>query len=91
MAHEPPVRRKRGGRGSGVDSAEGSGRTDGMAAFYISECLSEQALRCGEYIERSKGQEEQEGAGLKQKWDTGGGANLRALQRRVEDWALSNM
>lgn len=57
--------------------------------FIFRNCLSEQALRCGEYIERSKGQEEQEGAGLEQKWGTGGGANLRALQGGVEDWALS--
>lgn len=57
-----------------------------MTAFYISECLSEQALQHGEYIERSKGQDEQLGAGLEQTWGTGGGANLRALQMGLEDW-----
>lgn len=39
----------------------------------------------GGYIERSKGQEEQEGAGLEQKWGSGGGANPRALPMGLED------
>lgn len=43
------------------------------------------AAGCGGYIERSKGQEGQEGAGLEQKWDTGGGANPRALPMGLED------